>query len=71
MAKKRKQIYTVHYSISGYTSIDVKAENEDEAMNLADDELMKYDFWNSEDVQFEQEVYQVEDENGDVVWGMS
>ncbi len=71
MTTKRKQNYTVYYSITGYASIDVEAENEDEAINLADDELMKYDFWDSEDVQFEQEAYQIKDENGDVVWGMS
>lgn len=71
MTKKRKQIYTVHYSISGYVDIDVEAEDEDEAMQLADDELETYDFWKCNDVDFEQEAYQVEDENGDVVWGMS
>ena len=71
MAKKRKQTYTVNYSITGYTSIDVEAENEEEAMELADEELEKYDFWDSGDVQFEYEAFQVEDENGDVVWGMS
>ena len=68
MAKKRKQTYTVHYSICGYASIDVEAKDIDKAMELADEKLMAYDFWNSEDVQFEQEAFQVEDENGDIAW---
>ena len=71
MAKKHKKTFTVNCSITGYASIDVEAEDKDEAIELADEELAKYDFWDSEDVQFEYEAFQVEDENGDVVWGMS
>lgn len=68
MAKKRKQIYTVHYSISGIYDVDVEAASAKEALNLAEDTIT--DEW-YKDAQFDMDCFQVTNENGDVVWGMS
>lgn len=66
MAKKRKQIYTVHYSISGIYSVDIEAENPEEALDLAEVHGGWY-----KNAEFDMDACQVTDENGDVVWGMS
>ena len=68
MAKKRKQIYTVHYSISGIYDVDVEAASAEEALNLAEDTIT--DGW-YKNAQIDMDCFQVTDENGDVVWGMS
>lgn len=66
MAKKRKQIYTVHYSINGVYDVDVEAENPEEALDLAE----VHEGW-YKNAQIDMDCSQVTDENGDVVWGMS
>ena len=68
MTKEQKQIYTVHYSISGIYDVDVEATSVEEALNLAEDTIT--DEW-YKDAQFDMDACQVTDENGDVVWGMS
>ena len=68
MTKKKKQTYTVHYSISGIYDVDVEATNAEEALNLAEDTIT--DEW-YKDAQFDMDCFQVTDEKGDVVWGMS
>ena len=70
MAKKKKQTFTVHYSINGAYDIDVEAENAEEAINLADDTFDANGKW-IKYAAIEPEAFQVEDENGNVVWGMS
>ena len=64
-----KKLYTVRCSINGYVDIPVEANYPEEAISLAEEELDRYDY--AEAIGFEKEIYQVEDENGDVVWGMS
>jgi len=68
MAKKRKQIYTVHYSISGIYDVDVEAENPEEALDLAEETITGEWY---KDAQFDIDCFQVTNEEGDVVWGMA
>lgn len=68
MAKKRKQIYTVHYSITGGYDVEVEAESAEEAIELAEESLDE-DWY--EYATFDMDVFQVTNKNGDVVWGMS
>ena len=63
MTKKKKQTYTVHYSITGIYDIDIEAESPEEALDLAevDNDWYKY-------AQFDMDAIEVTDENGDTVW---
>ena len=68
MAKERKQIYTVHYSMTGGYDVEVEAESAEEAIELAEESLDE-DWYKH--AAFDMDVFQVTNKNGDVVWEMS
>ena len=70
MIKKKKQTFTVHYSINGAYDVDVEAESAEEAIDLADETFDANGEW-TKYASIEPDVFTLVDENGNIVWGMS
>lgn len=65
MTKKKKQTYTVHFSLIGVCDFDIEADSPEKAIELAEDSI-EGDWYKH--ARFDMDCFQVTDKNGDVVW---
>lgn len=66
MIKKKKQTFTVTYSIIGYYEVKTKAENAEEAVDIANEIFDNDKNW-AKNTSFIFDPIQVADEDGSVV----